>query len=236
MILAAIVTAAMTSAAAQPSGDVNTPTRMQVDRSARWTVTWAASPQLGAGAGGDLPELITNQTIRQVVHISAGGMRVRVRLSNEFGTSPLVIGKATVAVSRDGSHIDPLTLRTLTVEGASLLTIPPGAASVSDPVNLDVKPLTDLAISLYLPRRTTIETVHLAGFQTGYLGERGDQTTNRAISNGSTFSERLFLTAVEVDPARPTSAIVAFGDSITDGGGSTPDANRRGQIFWPNAS
>ena len=111
-----------------------------------WVGTWSASPQ-PAGA----PLQINGQTIRQIVHTSLGGRRVRVRLSNAYGQSPLVIGSAHVAVSDSGSAIVAGSDRTLTFNGSPTIAVPAGALAVSDPVALDVPALGDLAVSLYLP-------------------------------------------------------------------------------------
>ena len=99
-----------------------------------------------------------NQTIREIVHTSVGGSQVRVRISNTFGSAPLVIGAAHVAVTSSGSSIVPSTDRALTFGGRTSVTIPAGAPALSDPVDLHVQPVSDIAVSIYLPSLTLGET------------------------------------------------------------------------------
>ena len=102
--------------------------------------------------------------------------RVRVRLSNAYGTSGLVIGSAHVAISAGGASISRRTDRVLTFNGSPTITIPAGALAVSDPVTLDVPALGDLAVSLYLPENVAATTQHEVGQQTTYISSPGDFT------------------------------------------------------------
>ena len=190
----------------------------------RWVGTWSASPQVAAA-----PIEINGQTVRQIVHTSIGGDRVRVRLSNAYGTSDLVIGAAHVALSAGGSAILPRTDRVLRFNGSTTVTIPAGALVVSDPATLDVPALDDLTVSLYLPGNAAAATVHQEGLQTNYISMAGD-FTGAATFAGSTTPAYLFLTAVETRAAEGAGAIVTLGDSVTDGFESTPDLNQR----YPN--
>ena len=121
-----------------------------------WVGTWSASPQ-----GVAAPIQINGQTVRQIVHTSLGGERVRVRLSNAYGTSGLVIGSAHVAISTGGASISSRTDRVLKFNGSPTITIPAGALAVSDPVALNVPALGDLAVSLYLPENVAATTQHV---------------------------------------------------------------------------
>ncbi len=210
---------------------------------AAWTTTWAASPQLYVPPLANttvpdqyrLPETINDQTLRQVVHVSAGGRQLRIRLSNEFGTRPVTIGAAAVAVSNGADRIKPGSSHALTFGGKSSVVIAPGAPMLSDPIAMDVAALSDVAISLYLPEDTRPETIHVEGLQTAYLSSRGNRVTDLTLPGAATFLQRLFLTCVEVrSPAAHTNVvkgtIVTLGDSITDGEQSQPNANRR----WPD--
>src|SRR5437764_14349890 len=114
-----------------------------------WVGTWTTSPQIQM-PGTTPTEFAANTTLRQIVHTSIGGSTVRVRLSNEIGTQPLVIGAAHVAMRSTDGSIVPESDRTLTFSGQPSITIPPGAPGLSDAVRLDVPPLSDLAVSLYL--------------------------------------------------------------------------------------
>jgi len=192
----------------------------------RWTSTWGASPQV-PGA----PLSIDGQTLRQIAHVSIGGESVRVRLSNAFGTSPLAVTEARIAISAGGSAIVPNTDRTLTFGGSPSTSIPAGALVVSDPVDLDVAPLANLAVSLYFAGKVSATTEHSLAQQTTYLSPAGNYASATALpSGGSTTTTWYFLNGVEVGSRSPRDAIVALGDSITDGYASTVDANRR----WPN--
>ena len=147
--------------------------------STTWIPTWTASPQ--ARWDGDfalptnLPYHFWNQTIRQNARASLGGRRVRVLLSNEYGTQPLVIGAAHVALADAKAGIVAGSDRALTFGGRTSVTIPPGAPMLSDPVELAVAPLSELTVSLYLPQPTPPATFHWDARQTTYVGA-GDQT------------------------------------------------------------
>jgi lysophospholipase L1-like esterase len=192
-----------------------------------WISSWTASPQAPRGA---LPGSFSNRTIRQIVHLSVGGDKVRLRLSNELGTRPLLIGAVSVALAEKGSNIVSGSLRPLTFGGSTSVTIPAGAPALSDPVELNVASLSDLAVSLYLPAQTELETVHATGLATGFVSAAGDFTTSSQFPIADTFVNRFVLTGVMVEPASPTRAIAIFGDSISDGTRSTVDANAR----WPD--
>lgn len=189
-----------------------------------WVGTWSASPQPVAA-----PIQINGQTVRQIVHTSLGGERVRVRLSNAYGTSALLIGSAHVAISAGDASIAPGTDRVLTFNGSPTFAIPAGALAVSDPVGLDLPPLGDLAVSLFLPENVDATTQHSVGLQTTYISAPGNFSGAITLT-ATTTQSYYFLTGVEVSASARTRAIVTLGDSVTDGFGSTPDTNRR----WPN--
>jgi lysophospholipase L1-like esterase len=183
-----------------------------------WAGTWATTPT------GVPPAAVTtfaDQTIRQVVHVSIGGDAVRIRLSNEFGDRPLVIGAARVATD-GGGH------RPLTFGGRPSVTVPAGAPMLSDPADLQIPPLSDLAVSLYLPERTEGTTTHAFAFQQNTIA-RGDVTGAARLTQASPIGQWFFLTGVSVRGPAPAS-IVALGDSITDGADTTVGANGR----WPD--
>ena len=192
-----------------------------------WVGTWAASPQIQIP--GTTPiALPAGTTVRQIVRTSIGGSQVRVRLSNEIGTQPLVVGSARIALRSTGSGIVAGSDRPLTFGGRSSIVIPPGAPAISDPVRLDVPALSDLAVSLHLPDAVTATTFHGVALQTNYVAPAGaDQTAALAFPAGTTLQSWVFLTGVSVAAPPRAAAIVALGDSITDGVQSTADANRR---------
>jgi lysophospholipase L1-like esterase len=193
----------------------------------RWTATWATGP---AGPSPGATPTFNNQTLRQIVHTSVGGMRVRVKLSNTFGGDPVVIGSAHIARRVTGARIDPRTDRQLTFSGVDRVTIPAGALVLSDPVELDVPALADLAVSIYLPQQVAATTMHALALQTNYIAAgTGDATGATDLPGAATTTSWQFLTGVDV-LVRGGATVVALGDSITDGANSTVDANLR----WPN--
>ena len=192
-----------------------------------WISSWTASPQAPRGA---LPGSLANRTIRQIVHLSLGGDRVRIRLSNEFGSRPLLIGAASIAIAGRDSDIVAASLRPLTFGGSTSVIIPPGAPVLSDPAELDAAALSDLAVSLYLPAQTELDTVHVTGLATGTVSAAGDFTASAHFPVADRFVNRFFLTGVMVAPAAPARAIAVLGDSISDGTRSSVDANGR----WPD--
>ncbi len=198
-----------------------------------WATTWTASPQpLWAGdfvLPTNVPHHLWNQTVRQTARVSIGGARVRVLLSNEYGSKPLRIGAARIARSQGDGRIAAASDRTLTFGGKTSVVIPPGAPMLSDPVELDVPALGDVSVSLYLPEPTPPATFHWDARQTTLVGA-GDQTGATALKAETTLSTRVFLSAIQVQTPAPTRSVVALGDSITDGNMSTVDQNRR----WPD--
>jgi lysophospholipase L1-like esterase len=195
-------------------------------------------------AGGQSALHFANQTLRQIAHISLGGSRLRVVLSNTFGTVPLPIGAAQVALRDKDATIVPQSSRVLTFGGAAQTAVPAGTILVSDPVDLVVPDFADLAIDLFLPEDTAALrspiTTHPASWQTNYVSPRGNYagavtmpvqtTTTYRRRDGLPAATSFFLTRVEVMAPQQVSAIVTIGDSITDGTGSTIDENHR----WPD--
>jgi lysophospholipase L1-like esterase len=181
-----------------------------------------------AGAGQ-----FTNQTVRNIVYTSVGGNRVRIRLSNAFGTAPLTIGDASVAIAETGAQTVPGTMRQLQFNGQTSVTIPIGAEVVSDPVQLAVQPLQDLAVSVYVPSMSGPATYHATAIQDSFVSNAGDFATADSAADYKTTAITCWMFADGVDvpgSVRGTGSVVAFGDSITDGFQSDTNANDR----WPN--
>ncbi|MCW3479519.1 SGNH/GDSL hydrolase family protein [Neisseriaceae bacterium JH1-16] len=221
---------AVTLGTAQATPPANRPPENRIDN---WIATWTASPQPVWGSELPLPirvpATLTDQTVRQVLRVSSGGQRVRVVLSNEYGTEPLRIGAAHVAMAVAGSAITAGSDRVLRFGGEQSTTIPPGAKLLSDPVELDVATLARLAVTLYLPAKTLLTTFHWDGKETAYLAA-GNRVAAARLDTNSRLEARLFLTDVLVDSPTNAGTVVALGDSITDGNGSTSDSDRR----WPD--
>jgi lysophospholipase L1-like esterase len=194
----------------------------------QWIGTWAASPQ--APRPGRV-QTFRNQTLRLVVHTSAGGSKARVRISNVFGDQPLVVAGAHIARRTAEAGIDPATDRALLFRGRASTTVAPRSIVVSDPVDLAVPALSDLAISLYLPDATAATTVHILAVQTSYVStETGDATAAASFPVGQKIDSWPFLAGVDVAASSRAATIVAFGSSTTDGDGTTTDGNHR----WPD--
>jgi lysophospholipase L1-like esterase len=196
---------------------------------AQWIGTWGAAPLPPSPALGPFPATptFTNQTIRQIVRVSAGGERVRVRFTNEYGTKPLVIGKASIAVADASGAVKPGTERPLTFGGKPGVSVSAAAPFLSDAVDLPVTALSSLSVSVYLPEENPPCTCHATGMQTGYVSGPGDFTSG-AFEPTQRIQMRAYISGVEALTAGKT--VVVLGDSISDGVGSTVDANRR----WPD--
>ena len=190
--------------------------------------TWAAAAQ---PARPGSVQTFRNQTLRLIVHVSAGGKMARIRLANTFGEQPLTIGSAHIARRKTAADIDPASDRVLLFRGRPSTTVAARSTVVSDPVDLDVLPLSDLAISLFFPRPAVAATSHSLALQTSYVSaESGDSTAAATFPVARTIVSWPFLVGVDVAASSRGAAIVAFGSSTTDGDGSTSDANRR----WPD--
>jgi lysophospholipase L1-like esterase len=198
-----------------------------------WVATWACSPSPAIPDAAQMRQRkleFTDQTVRAIVHITFGGSQFRVRFSNSFGSKELAIGGAHIAVRKSGPSIDLATDRPLTFGGRKAASVPPGADILSDAVSLTAAAASDLAISLYLPGGPSIaSTVHYAAHQTSYVAA-GDVTAAATVPADNIITSWPYLTGVDVLAPGNVAAIVALGDSITDGSRSTDDANRR----WPD--
>ena len=159
-----------------------------------------------------------------------GGRRIRVHLSNDFGATVLRIGAAHVALREKESGVVTGSDRSLMFSGKGSVTIPPGAQMISDPVDLNVPALADLAISVYIPGETGPATMHATGLHTSYVSKAGDFTGAPSLGDATTTQSWFLVAGVDVMAPADAFSIVAFGDSITDGATSTPDSNRS----WPS--
>lgn len=200
-----------------------------------WSPSWMAATQ--PLWGGDfvlplgLPFQYHQQTIRQVARLSIGGTQLRVVLSNEGSVVPLHIGAARVAEHALGSATVPGTDRPLRFGGQAATVVPPGARWVSDPVDLALPALAEVAVSLYLPRPSPPAGFHFDARQTTYVAE-GDLTAALQLPASATeWSTRVYVSGLVVQTAAPPAAVVTLGDSLTDGNGATPGAHAR----WPDA-
>ena len=186
-----------------------------------------ASGQPGRGRGPQMnaPATLHDQTIRMIIHTSIGGRRVRVEFSNAMSGAPLLIGSAHIAVRDKDSNIVSGTDRALTFSGKPACTLGPGVLLHSDPLDLEVGAFSDLAVSIYLPQETGPPTNHSLGMHTAYIS-KGDTTRQSVMPEPVLTRAYLWLSAVDVIAPLDAFAVVALGDSITDGQGTTVDANR----------
>src|SRR2546423_3033084 len=195
-----------------------------------WIASWAASPQSGSPNPREALLNIDNQTVRERVRISMGGSQIQLRFSNEFGSSPLVIGSATVAAPTDASSVEQESIRSVTFEGHKSVTIPAGAPVLSDPLMFPLTSEGEISISIYFPKRLTTPTLHAFAFKHAVVSQHGDFTHAEKIEVAATSTASICVTAIFVSSEPQERLVVAFGDSITDGDGSTVDAGNH----WPS--
>lgn len=195
-----------------------------------WGGTWGAS-MMPAGEAFEEPNWsldgFDDQTVRQVVRVGVGGAAARVRLSNVFGTTPLRVAGATVARQARGASVRPGSLRHVTFGGSRSVEVPPGGEVAGDPAWLRVAPLDSLTVTLYLARPTGPATFHLGATATSYRAPGDHRGDAGAGAFTGTAHSWYYLAGVDVtgSPAA-RDAVVAFGDSITDGGGGVDDNDR----------
>lgn len=202
----------------------------------RWVASWSV-PLMPQGLTFGRSRTFDNQTVRQVVHISAGGSRLRVKLSNEYGETTLIIGSANVALQSTGASIVPASNRALTFRGSPSVVIPVGATALSDPVNLSVPSNADLTISVYVPQSSGLAPYHEDGNQTAYISAAGDFSDAVDFPVADTSMSRFWLTFVEVLPPKRIGALTFFGASISEGSTTTENTTRRVNDFlsrWIN--
>lgn len=196
----------------------------------KWLGTWSASAQLAGPFPADFTSGFENQTIRQIVHVSVGGTAVRLRLTNAFGAQTVRFDTVYVGVQAAGGSLIPGSNRRVTFGGQPGVSIPPGASALSDPAGLDVAPLQNLAVSLFTAGATGLPTMHLFANQVNFVSESGDfaaDESDAAFLSGNTASW-FFLDEIDVLAAASVKgAVLALGDSLTDGLGSNWDANNR---------
>jgi lysophospholipase L1-like esterase len=194
-----------------------------------WIGAWAAAPSDASQGTGPLDRVdasgnaklpLDNQTVRAVLTPSYGGRELRVRLSNRFGTVPVTFGRVTVARRSAGAALVDGTATPLRFKGKETVTVPAGQDVLSDAAALAFDALQTLAVDVYIPGDAGMPTEHFTARQTSYLTPQssGDQT---AETSGQSFSlsttARPYVTGVDVTAPAASGAVVAFGDSITDG-------------------
>jgi lysophospholipase L1-like esterase len=213
------------------------PFALGADRAQRWVATWAT-----ANVASEHPVTFSNQTIREIVHTTIGGSKVRIRLTNAFGTGAIrfdavfvgVGGVQEPAAEKRGATLSPGSNREVTFGGSPSITIPEGAEALSDPVSIAVAPEQNLAISLFIAGKSGPATIHEGARQTNYISGAGNFAADEdggaftSAKGSKTPGSWYFLSAVEVLGASSTrGAVVALGDSITDGEAARSNKNER---------
>lgn len=196
-----------------------------------WLGSWASSQQIPEPENALPAPALRDATLRQIVHLTVGGKELRVRLSNEFGTAPLTILSVHVAapLSKSTGRIDPATDEALSFAGSPEVTIPAGAAYTSDPVAFDARPLSDVAITLYLKDPPGQQTSHPGARETSFLAH-GNHVGDAMLKDATTVDHWFFISGVDVRESSPGAAIVTLGDSITDGHATPDNSDTR----WPD--
>lgn len=200
----------------------------------QWITTWAASPQKVWNKDfvfpTNIPEQISNQTIKQISQISLGGEAVRLVFTNHYGDQPLYIDKTTVGLVK-GQSLKSKSAYPVYFSGKLRAQILPGKQLMSDPIKLPVPDHAQLMVNTFIQRPTTFKTFHWDAKQTSWL-ITGNQTANlNTPSSAKTTTARLLLSAIEVKPKRKAHVVAVVGDSITDGATATLDANTRWTDF-----
>src|SRR5437879_3761517 len=186
---------------------------------AHWVGTWTATPAPAEGVA------FSNHTLRMMPRVSIGGRRLRVRISNAHGTRPLAIGAAWVGLRGEGPALVPESNRRLTFGGERSATIAAGALVVSDPVELEVPPLADVAVSVHLPGDLPVSFGITGRYarQTNYVSPPGNFAAEEAMPVGRLTDDWYFVCGIDVVASSETGAIAAVGDSLTDANISTHD-------------
>jgi hypothetical protein len=168
--------------------------------------------------------------VRERLRVTVGGKQIRIRLSNECSSAPLLVGRVSVGVAQGPASVVADSLRPVTFGGQDAILIPPGAPVLSDPVDFPIKNGSEISISLYFPKRPTSVTWHALALKRAVISARGDHTRDVTTQGGKESDSSVFLSAVLVPAQANWRMIVAFGDSIVDGDGSTPGTDRN----WPS--
>jgi lysophospholipase L1-like esterase len=193
-----------------------------------WVASWGASQQIPEAQNAMAPDDLRDATLRQIVHLSAGGTAIRVHLSNAFGSKALHLTAVHIAVplSPASSAIDPATDRPLTFAGMADVTIPAGAEFISDELDVQVAARSDIAISFHLDVAPEVQTSHPGSRATAYF-VHGDFVAARSLTDAKRVDHWFQISGVDVQRGTNAAAVVALGDSITDGHGATTNGNDR---------
>ncbi len=195
----------------------------------RWVATWGCAPQLVEQRNLPPSPGLTGNTLRQVVHVTVGGKRLRARFSNAFGDGPMTLAEVHFALSAGNGAIEPNTDLAVKFHGESSVTIPPSEAIWSDPFDFDLAPMMNVAVAICFGNTPMAITGHPGSRATSYLAP-GDAVGAANLPGAVTTQHWYVLTGIDTVTDNSAAAVVVLGDSITDGRGSTTDGNDR----WPD--
>jgi lysophospholipase L1-like esterase len=230
MPLFALVRSIVRSAVLLPLVACHAPSRMAVSPApAHWVGTWATSQQIVEPANMPPAPGLSGNTLRQVVHVSLGGQRIRVRFSNVFGNGPLTIAAAAIAPALGESGIGAATQRALAFGGSASVVLDAGRDTTSDALSYDLVPLSNVAITIRFGGVPAVVTGHPGSRTTSYI-QRGDALAEPALPSAVATVHWYVATGIDVVAPHEAAAVVTLGNSITDGRGSGTDRQNR----WPD--
>ncbi|HEX6276752.1 MAG TPA: SGNH/GDSL hydrolase family protein [Polyangiaceae bacterium] len=194
-----------------------------------WVGTWATAQQLTEMTNLPPSPGLSNNTLRQVVYVSIGGTRVRVKFSNQYGNAPLTMSAVHLANSTMTHSIGAGSSRALTFSGTPSVTVPAGMTVTSDPVDFALTAQTKVAITIAFGSTPSDVTGHPGSRTTSFI-QTGNAVNAASFTSPVTTEHWYYITGIDVEAPATSRAVVTIGDSITDGRGSTTDANNR----WPD--
>jgi lysophospholipase L1-like esterase len=195
----------------------------------KWVGTWSTAPQLVETGNNPPAPGLSNNTLRQILRVSLGGDSLRLRLSNEFSTSPVTVHAIHIALSNGGGAIDTTTDLGLFFNGKTEFTIPAGGAMTSDPFHFTVQPRTDVAITIYYGSTSASITGHPGSRTTSYL-LAGNQISKVDFSGAALPEHWYNINTIDVLAPQTAACVTILGNSITDGRGSITNLQNR----WPD--
>jgi lysophospholipase L1-like esterase len=195
----------------------------------QWVGTWATSPQLTELRNLPPPPGLASNTLRQVMRVSVGGKKVRVHFSNAFGDGAVTMAAVRLALSDGGSAIKSESEKKLTFDGKESVMVPGGETIVSDPLDFDLAPLSEVAVTIYFGEVPANVTGHPGSRSTSFL-QAGNTVSVVDLPLAAKTQHWYILTGIDALAENSGAAVVTLGDSITDGRGSEPDKNNR----WPD--
>jgi lysophospholipase L1-like esterase len=198
-------------------------------RGTKWVGTWSTAPQLVEPGNNPPSPGLSNNTLRQIVHVSLGGDSLQMRFSNEFSTSPVTMNSVHIAVSAGSGTIDTTTDREIFFNGNPDVTMYPGAAIISDPFQFDLQPLSDIVITIYFGNTSPDVTGHPGSRTTSYI-LTGNEVSRENFSGAVTTDHWYIINTINVMAPDSAYAVAILGNSITDGRGSGTNKQNR----WPD--